>query len=103
MLEALAAPPYTLPFSSYFVDESSRVSTELKKSYNLHNPFPGAVYKGRFDDGNFHGFGSIYLANHGEMKGIWHKGTLLRARYIFKDGLIYDPKHNKYCTQDDRR
>ncbi|XP_050421356.1 uncharacterized protein LOC126833837 [Adelges cooleyi] len=63
----------------------------------------GAMYVGGFENGLFHGSGTIYYPIGSQIKGVWENGKCLSRKYIFSDGLEFDLNNWKYCQMPDRR
>ncbi|EPZ33181.1 hypothetical protein O9G_001150 [Rozella allomycis CSF55] len=59
--------------------------------------FPtGNVYVGNFVDGQFHGHGTVHLANNGgKFVAEWDNGVIVKGTFIFPDGLIYSPDYEQ--------
>jgi len=67
------------------------------------NRFLGAIYEGNFDDGLFHGDGSMYYPSGSRIEGVWEKGKCVQQNYIFSDGLRFQQNNWQYCKEPDRR
>ena len=64
------------------------------------------VYVGDFDNGHFHGDGSLYLPQEkggGRWEGYWENGSLIEGRYIFDDDLVYENEYWAFCSNKDPR
>jgi len=67
------------------------------------NRFLGTVYEGNFDDGLFHGDGTMYYSSGSRIEGVWEKGKCVQQDYIFSDGLRFQQNIWQYCKVPDRR
>ncbi|KAK2951960.1 putative radial spoke head 1 [Blattamonas nauphoetae] len=66
--------------------------------------FPnGDVYDGNFEDGMFHGNGTLYISEKGKFVGRWDRGRVIDGEYFFADGLKAEMDDWDYCSQKDRR
>lgn len=63
----------------------------------------GNVYVGEFNDGQFHGRGTLYFKTGGRYDADWENGVAKNGKYTFADGLEYDRGNWDYCTEADRR
>ena len=80
----------------------------LLKTYALdgHGSYTfasGVEYVGTFQDGDFHGNGTLTFPNRGVFKGTWSRGRLVSGDYFFDDNLPYQAQDWSYCTLADRR
>lgn len=70
--------------------------------------FPsGNIYIGEFQDGKFHGQGTIFFkVGGGKYEATWDQGKCVKGVYTFNDGLVYGAEGEDgwdYCTKGDRR
>ncbi|XP_063906218.1 MORN repeat-containing protein 5-like isoform X2 [Zophobas morio] len=62
----------------------------------------GVDYEGGFEDGMFHGEGTLIYPMGQKLDGIWEKGRMVDYKFSNVDGLDYEDKW-KYCMMPDRR
>ncbi|XP_031327414.1 cilia- and flagella-associated protein 251-like [Photinus pyralis] len=62
----------------------------------------GVVYDGEFDDGQYHGDGTLTYPMGHKFYGTWCHGRLINYRFQFPDSLEYVTDW-KYCKMPDRR
>ncbi len=74
-------------------------------TYNVTVNNQQCSYTGNFENGQFHGAGTLYV-NGGKFEGRWEFGKMVEGIFIFEDGL----KHKKwgeqmwdYCSTEDPR
>eukprot|EP00656_Telonema_subtile_P030653 TRINITY_DN33635_c0_g1_i1.p1 TRINITY_DN33635_c0_g1~~TRINITY_DN33635_c0_g1_i1.p1 ORF type:complete len:187 (-),score=31.71 TRINITY_DN33635_c0_g1_i1:174-734(-) len=63
----------------------------------------GNFYIGQLKDGQFHGNGVLYFPTIGRYHGRWDRGKMIKGKYVFEDGLVYDEHSWQYCPARDRR
>lgn len=63
----------------------------------------GTEYRGKFENGMFHGEGILIFPSKFHVYGTFEKGKCVSFRLFFADGLEYKPKNWGYCTYPDRR
>ncbi|KAA6382015.1 MAG: putative radial spoke head 1 [Streblomastix strix] len=76
------------------------IQMEGKGKYTFPN---GNVYIGDFEDGMFHGIGTLHIVEKGKFVGRWDRGRIVDGKYFFEDGLIAKLDDWKYCSEGDRR
>lgn len=59
-------------------------------------------YEGKFEDGMFHGEGTLTYPMGQKIDGQWVKGRMTSCKFRFADGLEYKTPW-KYCQMPDRR
>ncbi|RZC40947.1 MORN repeat-containing protein 5 [Asbolus verrucosus] len=59
-------------------------------------------YEGGFEDGRFHGRGTLSYPMGQKLEGLWHKGKMVSYNFSNVDGLGHNPDWN-YCKMPDRR
>lgn len=80
---------------------NGRMESETSVEYKFEN---GTRYVGPFENGCFHGEGTLYLPGKGAFKGTWEKGRVVTGEFTFDDGLTYENKPEwEFCTARDRR
>lgn len=63
----------------------------------------GTEYRGKFENGLFHGEGILIFPSKFRVYGTFDKGKCVDFRMFFADGLEYKFKKWEYCTYPDRR
>eukprot|EP00658_Telonema_sp_P-2_P021279 TRINITY_DN18469_c0_g1_i1.p1 TRINITY_DN18469_c0_g1~~TRINITY_DN18469_c0_g1_i1.p1 ORF type:complete len:195 (-),score=41.64 TRINITY_DN18469_c0_g1_i1:202-786(-) len=63
----------------------------------------GNFYIGQMKDGQFHGNGVLYFPGLGRFHGRWDRSKVIKGKYVFEDGLVYDERRWEYCPERDRR
>jgi hypothetical protein len=80
-----------------------KVNERMESEYAnfTFNPEIGAHYEGEMKDGMFHGQGTIIFNNGAKIDGEWNNGILVKRKYIFSDGLVFDEDVNNwnYCRE----
>lgn len=60
------------------------------------------IYIGEMKEGQFHGKGTLYFPQIGRYEGRWDRGKVIKGKYVFEDGLVYDERRWEYCPERDR-
>lgn len=63
----------------------------------------GTEYRGKFENGLFHGEGVMIFPSKFRVVGTFYKGKCVTFKMFFADGLEYKQKNWNYCTYPDRR
>lgn len=68
----------------------------------MNSFYKGVEYCGEFEDGQFHGNGTLTYPNGLKIRGVFEKGKMIKWDLQFADGLEYNVPWN-YCKMPDRR
>ncbi|EKX34545.1 hypothetical protein GUITHDRAFT_80450 [Guillardia theta CCMP2712] len=93
------SPSTCLLVPSYNVYDVHRLP-HGKGTYKFAN---GNLYKGEFENGQFHGKGEMHYPGYGKFVSQYENGRAIGGTFLFEDGLEYKPQGWKYCVEGDRR
>lgn len=63
----------------------------------------GNIYDGTFANGQFEGEGELRFPGYGRFVAKFENGRAIGGKFLFEDGLEYQPQGWKYCVEGDRR